>query len=123
MKSQLYAFAVIVCCLTISCNQPKENKGKEEVAKMEEQKKADNPKPIVANGVLLNTENNEPIGMAIVIVNGTNIGTLTDDKGVFKITAPGGAKKLSFSAEGFETLKVNIDGKNKMTVKLKPKAK
>lgn len=123
MKSKLFFLTVLIATLFISCNQSKQNKEKEPEIKTEEVKKTEKPKSVVAKGVLLNAENDEPISMAMVIVAGTQTGSMTGTDGKFQIEAPGGAKQLNFSAKGFEALKVDIDAENEMTVKLKPKVK
>ncbi len=117
MKTKLFLLIVIALCITISCNQTKQNKEK----KTQEIKKAEKPKPIIAKGILLSAENDEPISMAMVIVAGTQTGSMTGSDGKFLIETPAGAKQLFFSANGFESQKVDIDGENEMTVKLKPK--
>lgn len=78
-------------------------------------------KPVVAKGVVQNAENDEPIGMVVVIVAGTRSGTMTSPDGKFQIEAPGGAKQIAFSAQGFEGKKVDIDAEKEMVVKLNPK--
>lgn len=121
-ENKIIPFNCSFASVLTACNQPKQNKEKEPEAKTEEVQKAEEAKPIVAKGILLNAENDEPISMAMVIVAGTTTGSMTSPEGKFQIEAPSGAKQLFFSAQGFESLKVDIDAENEMTVKLKPKA-
>lgn len=121
MKSKLFFLTVLITSLLVACNQSKQNKENEPEVKTEEVQKAEEAKPIVVTGILLNAENDEPIGMAIVIVAGTTTGSMTGPDGKFQIEAPAGAKQLSFSAQSFEGVKVNIDAEKEMTVKLNPK--
>jgi hypothetical protein len=122
MKTKLFLLTVLFASVLVACNQLKQKTEKVPETKTEEMQKVEEAKPTVAKGILLNTENDEPISMAMVIVAGTQVGSMTSPDGKFQIKAPAGAKQLFFSAEGFEALKVDIDGENEMTVKLKPKA-
>jgi len=121
MKTKLFLLTVLFASVLVACNQLKQKTEKVPETKTEEMQKVEEAKPTVAKGILLNTENDEPISMAMVIVAGTQVGSMTSPDGKFQIEAPAGAKQLFFSAEGFEALKVDIDGENEMTVKLKPK--
>jgi len=121
MKTKLFLLTVLFASVLVACNQLKQKTEKVPETKTEEMQKVEEAKPTVAKGILLNTENDEPISMGMVIVAGTQVGSMTSPDGKFQIEAPAGAKQLFFSAEGFEALKVDIDGENEMTVKLKPK--
>jgi hypothetical protein len=121
MKTKLFLFTVIFAAFIVACNQSKKSNKKEPEAITEQVQEAEELKPVVANGVLLNAENDEPIGMAMVIVAGTRAGTMTGPDGKFQIEAPAGAKQIAFSANGFEGQKVDIDAEKQMVVKLKPK--
>lgn len=121
MKSKLFLLTVLFSAVIVACNQSKQNNEKEPEVKTEEVQKVEEDKPIVAKGILLNVENDEPISMAMVMVAGTTTGSMTGPDGKFQIEAPAGAKQLFFSAQGFEGLKVDIDAEKEMTVKLKPK--
>ena len=122
MKTKLFFFTVLIASVFVACNQSKQNKEKEPEVKSEEVQKTEQSKPVIAKGVLLNAENDEPISMAMVMVAGTTTGTLTSTDGKFQIEAPAGAKQIVFSAQGFESQKVDIDAENEMNVKLKPKS-
>lgn len=121
MKTKLFLLTVIFATIIVACNQSKKSNEKEPEATTEEVQKSEELKPIVAKGVTLNSENDEPIGMAMVIVAGTTAGTMTGPDGKFQIEAPAGAKQIAFSANGFEGQKVDIDAEKEMVVKLKPK--
>jgi hypothetical protein len=120
MKTKIFLLTVVFIVFALACNQANKNNQKEP-EKTEEKQKTEELKPIVAKGVVLNIENEEPIGMAMVIVAGTRIGTVTSPDGKFQIEAPAGAKQIAFNANGYEGQKVDIDAENEMTVKLKPK--
>jgi len=120
MKTKLFLFTVVFAVFTVACNPSNKNNEKEPET-TEEAQKPEELKPIKANGVLLNAENDKPISMAMVIVAGTNIGTMTGPDGKFQIEAPAGAKQIAFNANGYEGQKMDIDAENEMTVKLKPK--
>lgn len=59
-----------------------------------------------------------PIPGATIIVQGTNIGIVTDANGEFKLTVPGDAKTLVFSFVGMKTKEVPIDGTSVFNVVL-----
>ena len=121
MKTKLFLLTLIFAVFIVACNQSKKSNEKEPEATTEEAHKPEELKPIVAKGMVLNAENDKPIGMVMVIVAGTRDGTLSGPDGKFQIEAPGGAKQISFSANGFEGKKVDIDAEKEMVVKLKPK--
>ena len=121
MKTKFFLLTVIFAAFIVACNQPKKSNEKEPEAVSEEAQKPEGLKPVVVKGVVLNDENDEPIGMAMVFVAGTRAGTMTGPDGKFQIEAPAGAKQLAFSVQGFEGKKVDINAENEMVVKLKPK--
>jgi len=53
-------------------------------------------------------ETGETIISATILVKGTNIGTVTDFKGFYKIDVPANAKTLVFSYVGMKTKEVNV---------------
>ncbi|MDD5825220.1 MAG: TonB-dependent receptor, partial [Prevotellaceae bacterium] len=67
----------------------------------------------------VNDENGDPVIGATVRVLGTNIGAVTDLDGHFQVNAASDAQ-LSVSYLGYGTEKVNVGGKNNLTVVLKP---
>ena len=119
MKTKLFLLTVIFAALIVACNQPKKNKEKEPEANSVQ--KEETAEPVSVKGKIINQETGEAISMAMVIVKGTTTGTLSGPDGGFMIQAPAGAKKLVFSADGFEALEADIDSKNEMAVKLSPK--
>ncbi|MGQ8337416.1 carboxypeptidase-like regulatory domain-containing protein [Sunxiuqinia sp. A32] len=121
MKTKLSLLIALFVSIFIACNQSKATKEKEPEPNSTEKVTIEKKDPIVAKGVLLNEKNDEPIGMAMVIIAGTKVATMSDQDGKFQIEAPAEAKQLIFSASGFESLKVKIDGEKEMTVKLQPK--
>ncbi len=59
---------------------------------------------------------------ASVVVDGTNVGTTTDNDGNYSITTPKGSKRLIFSFIGYLGQKIAIDSKSIINVDLKEDA-
>ncbi|NMB70700.1 MAG: hypothetical protein GYA22_00935, partial [Bacteroidales bacterium] len=59
-----------------------------------------------------------PLPGVNVVVTGTTIGTITDVNGRYNIEIPQGAKSLTFSFIGMQTLQVNIGPDNTIDVQL-----
>jgi len=93
-------------------SQQKTNELKENLAKTVEIK-----------GIVIDSTTQQPLQMAFVVVNGTNIGTITNPEGKFAIGIPDGAKQLVFSAKGYKPVKANIDKTKDLEVKLAKKGK
>jgi TonB-dependent starch-binding outer membrane protein SusC len=64
--------------------------------------------------------NNAPVVGASVTVKGTTIGTQTDAAGNFRISAPTESKILIISTVGLVTQEVSIEGRNQISVSMKP---
>ena len=120
MKAKLFLVIVMFISFLIACNQTKKTNEKEPETKEVQQEEL--TEPITAKGKIVNSETGDEVGMAIIIVKGTTTGTMSGPNGEFVVQAPAGAKKLVFSADGYETLEVDIDGKREMEVKLIPKS-
>ena len=58
-----------------------------------------------------------------VVIKGTTIGTVTDDKGQYTLTLPATASTLVFSAVGMETTEQPIGGRTMINVQLKSDTK
>ena len=71
------------------------------------------------NGAVTDNSN-APVAGASVTVKGTPIGTQTDASGNFQITVPAGSKILIISSVGFALQEVSIEGKNQVSVSMKP---
>src|SRR5205814_4309814 len=54
------------------------------------------------------------------LVGGTTQGTLTDDKGEYRLSLPAGARTLVYRAIGYRTLEVAIEGRAVIDVSLEP---
>ena len=67
---------------------------------------------IVSGTVFKNSTTGEPIEGALVIIKGTNTGTITDNKGLYRIEVPGEEIELEFSAMGYD-VKTEHVGKNR----------
>lgn len=65
-------------------------------------------------------ENALPLPGATVVVRGSNVGTVTDVKGMFTITAPDLQAVLVFSFVGYEKQEVPVDGRSQLHVSLIP---
>lgn len=57
-----------------------------------------------------------PIPYVNVLLNGTNKGTITNDEGVFQISVSNGTGVLEFSAIGYTTQTISIEGKSVIDV-------
>lgn len=74
-------------------------------------------KPI--SGKVISEENGEPLPGVNVVVEGTTIGTVTDADGNFSLKTTNENQLLVVSFIGLETQEVNIEGKDKIDIKLK----
>ena len=119
MKTKLFLLTVIFAVFVVACNQPKKTNEKEPETITTEQEEV--AEPVSVKGKIVNKETGDGIGMAMIFVKGTTTGTISGADGQFMITAPAGAKKLAFSADGFEPIEVEIANEKKMEVKLVPK--
>lgn len=68
---------------------------------------------------IITDEKGSPVSYASVKVKGTTTGAAADSKGKYQIAAPNGAAILQFSAVGYETVEVNINGQSTINVTLK----
>ncbi len=59
------------------------------------------------SGTVFSQDDNEPVVGATVLVVGTQVGTVTDDKGRFSLTVPAGKSILRISYIGMEPLEVS----------------
>jgi len=64
-------------------------------------------------------ETGSTIAGVSIRVKGTNTGVSSDMNGSFRITAPGSNSTLVFSAAGYETVEVKINGRTNITITLK----
>ncbi len=119
MKTKLFFLMFLAAIFVVACNSSKKTDAKEAVSTEVQQEEP--AEPISAKGKIVNNETGEAVGMVIIIVKGTTTGTMSGPNGEFSIEAPAGAKKLVFSADGFESQEIDIDGENEMEVKLLPK--
>ncbi|MGB3155870.1 MAG: carboxypeptidase-like regulatory domain-containing protein, partial [Chitinophagaceae bacterium] len=65
-------------------------------------------------------DNGNAVSKASVIVQGTKIGTTTNENGAFAISVPSTAKTLVISSVGFETFQASITERTTIEVTLKP---
>lgn len=120
MKTKSFLLVFFAILFAFACNSQKKADEKEpEATEVQQEKPAE---PVSVKGKILKEETDEGIGMAIVIVKGTTTGTMSGPNGEFAITAPGGAKKLVISADGFEPKEIDIDSEKEMEVKLTAKS-
>ena len=69
-------------------------------------------KQVSVTGLILASENNEPIdGASVLCVEFPRSGVLTDAKGRFTLTLPEGAKHLRISYIGYDALTVARNGR------------
>src|SRR5437016_12655756 len=71
-------------------------------------------------GRVVSASDASPVPTAQVIVGGSTQGTLTDDKGEYRLDLPPGARTLVFRAIGYKTLEVAIEGRTVIDVSLEP---
>jgi hypothetical protein len=119
MKTKLSLFLFLASIFIAACNQPKKVNEKESEAI--EVHKEEATEPVTIKGKIVNKESGDGVSMTMIIVKGTTTGTMSGPNGEFMIQAPVGAKKLVFSANGFETFEADIDSEKEMEVKLIPK--
>src|SRR5947207_3718692 len=74
--------------------------------------------PDSVRGRVASATNASPVPAARVLVGGTSLGTLTDDKGEYRLELPPGARLLVFRAIGYKTLEVAIAGRAVIDVSL-----
>ncbi len=65
-------------------------------------------------------ENGEPLPGASVLVKETDIGTVTDSDGFYKLSVPDNATTLVFSFVGYLTEETDIDGRTTIDINLTP---
>ncbi|MDR1055574.1 MAG: carboxypeptidase-like regulatory domain-containing protein [Prevotellaceae bacterium] len=75
---------------------------------------------ILISGKITDTDTGEPIVFASIEVKGTTIGTVSDMDGHYTIKAPKTATILVFSEVGHAELQVDINGRVRINVSLKP---
>jgi TonB-linked SusC/RagA family outer membrane protein len=73
--------------------------------------------PVGVKGRVLN-QNGEPLAGANVSVKGTNVGSVTNEKGFFELKDVGKNAVLEISYAGFETKTVNASGKTNLAIQL-----
>lgn len=71
----------------------------------------------IVKGVV--TDNSEPLVGVTVVVEGTQLGTITDFNGNYTITVPSANSKLRFSFVGYNTVIQSIDKRTTINVQLK----
>ncbi len=70
------------------------------------------------SGTIIDSETNEPLIGANVLVNGTTSGTITDIDGNFSLNVPAGADELVISYAGFTTQTVAIGNESVLNIGL-----
>lgn len=72
------------------------------------------------SGKVIDNSTNEPLIGATVVIEGTNVGTVTDVDGNYALEVPTGATRLSVSYVGFNTFTVDIGTLSVIDVSLTP---
>jgi len=72
------------------------------------------------SGTVISGEDNEPLPGVNVLVQGTNLGTVTNVEGRYSISVPAEAENLVFSSVGFETQTVEIGNRSTIDLTLVP---
>lgn len=75
----------------------------------------------IITGQVTDASNGLPLGNTIVVVKGTSIGTVTDAKGHYKITAPNSRSILIFSYRGYKSEEVRVGNKTVINISLSNK--
>lgn len=79
----------------------------------------DNPNRDISGKVT--NEKGEPLsGVSVYVKGNPSIGTVTNDKGTFRISVPDTASALVFSSVGMETREMLINGKSELEVSMNP---
>ncbi|MBX3242150.1 MAG: SusC/RagA family TonB-linked outer membrane protein [Chitinophagaceae bacterium] len=69
------------------------------------------------SGVVLSAAG-DPLAGVSVTVPGTTIGTVTDEKGKYTLSVPGGNSKISFSFTGYVSQTLNVGGRSAINISL-----
>lgn len=69
-------------------------------------------------GVVTDSSNGEPLPGVNVVVEGTSVGTATNEAGEYDLEAPSPSDSLVFSFVGYETRTIAIDGRSEIDVAL-----
>lgn len=72
------------------------------------------------SGTVTDLEENSALPGVNVLVKGSTTGTVTDIDGNYSLTVPAGSNTLVFSSVGYETVEVDIAGRNTINVDLAP---
>lgn len=78
-------------------------------------------RPVTSHTVsgTITDEKGSPVSFASVKVKGTTNGTSADSKGIYRITAPDANNVLIFSALGYETVEIRINGQTVVNAVMK----
>lgn len=72
------------------------------------------------SGIVLDAETSEPLIGVTVLVDGYNIGTITDIEGYFNLSIPEDATHLKFSFVGYKDKRIGISSQSEMRILLSP---
>lgn len=72
------------------------------------------------SGTVIDGETNTPLPGVNILAKGTNVGTVTDIDGEYRLTVPDNVTTLVFSSIGYTTQEVAIEGNNIIDVNLIP---
>jgi outer membrane receptor protein involved in Fe transport len=75
---------------------------------------------VMITGTVTSQEDGAAVPGANVSVKGTTIGAITDAEGKYQISVPASAKTLVISYIGMESQEIEIEGKNKIEIVMKP---
>ena len=114
-----YLALITLSLILFSC----ENQGKKVVKEDVETETAAKTKVknVSIKGTIMSSNDSTPLSMAMILVPGTTIGTMSAGEGKFMINAPEGIKKLVFVMDGYEKAEVEINPEEENTVYLNPK--
>ena len=114
-----YLAIITLSLILFSC----ENQGKKVVKENVETEEDSETKVenVSIKGTIMSSSDSTALSMAMILVPGTTIGTMSGGDGKFMINAPEGTKKLVFVVNGNEKSEVEIILDEENTVYLKPK--
>jgi hypothetical protein len=100
-----------------------ENQGKKAVNEENQTEEASETQieNISIKGTVMSANDSTPLSMAMILVPGTTIGTMSGPDGNFMINVPEGTKKLDFVMDKYEKKEAEIKAEVKNEVYLTPK--
>lgn len=80
-----------------------------------------NKQPFTVSGTILEKYTWKPVEGALIIIKGTNVGTVSDTRGRYKLEIPGENYELEISSMGYETKTEPIENNSTINIELEMK--